>query len=128
MTTLLLGNVAPLQQLRTEDGSLVTEARRDLGTQVTTVHFPSGADQSEAANLARETDNDRVLRRLDRNVDAGGYLLALRDIEDLWWNAHSEDPPEWVASDDPVFAEVVAAYFKAENEVDVDVRDFEESQ
>jgi hypothetical protein len=125
-TTLLLGNVAPLQQVTDEDGATATQTRRDLGEQVTTVHYPSGADQPEASDLARTTRNDRVLNRIDRNVESAGYLLALRDLEDLWWNAHSEDPPEWVASDDPNYAEIVAAYFRAEAEADVEIRSFED--
>jgi hypothetical protein len=39
------------------------------------------------------------------------YFLHLEDIRDSWWESHSDDPADWVESDDPALAAAVAAYF-----------------
>lgn len=89
MASLLLGNTAVVEVIKTEDGKNVTETREKrpgLGNQITTVEFAPGL------NLAEK----------------------LAAVESLW-PSHSDDPPEWVESDDDKLAAVVAAQFTADD-------------
>lgn len=88
MPTLTLGNTAPVEVVKIEDGEDVREqrtARPDLGNTLTTVSFPDG-------------------------WDLGEQLKAVGDL----WPYHSDDPPEWVESDDALLAEVVARNFTSD--------------
>jgi hypothetical protein len=136
-TILQLGNVSPVRSHRLPDGTVQALPASDMGRQITTVHFPHGADQREAAHRALGVDeqgeplprwsedtpdgfrqNDRMLGNIGRvlSADQKRYALAIRDLEDLWWGTgtHSDQPPAWAASDDPAFAEAVAAWFNSE--------------
>jgi hypothetical protein len=84
MPTLYLGNTAPVEVVKTESGKKVSTKRHTLnvGNTVTEVQFPDG-------------------------WDLGDQLAALGDL----WNYHSDDPPEWVESEDGLLAEVAARRF-----------------
>lgn len=113
-TTLLLGNTAPVLSVKQADDTVTRTSMPEAGNQVTTVQFPDGALQAEAAGRALGTNNDPMLVLIGRSLkgDDKAYALALRDVQDLWFGAHSDDPPEWVECDDPEFARVVADYFR----------------
>jgi hypothetical protein len=122
-TILQLGNRAPVRAVTLPDGTVQASPAPDVGRQVTTVHFPAGADQREAAHRALGVDapegwrqNDRTLARIGRSLadEQKRFALAILDIDNLWWGLHSDEPPDWVASDDMAFAGAVADYFNAE--------------
>lgn len=117
-TTLELGNAAPI----TISGD-VREVQPWMGQQITTVHFPDGALQEEFSELATQTPNDRVVNRIKRNLtpQEQGYVLAIADIESLWWGTHSDAPPAWVESEDTAFATAVARHFTKDTGHDVPV-------
>lgn len=88
MTTIHLGNEAPVEIIKDPETGEVVERRRrtDLkGTQITTVSVPEGTPLTEA--FVAVTHNDGV------------------------WNSHSDKPPVWVCSDDPALATLVASNF-----------------
>jgi hypothetical protein len=118
LTVLRLGNTAPVYSVAVGDGTNAAArmSRADLGNQVTDFEFPAGAAQEEASALSKQTGNDRIVARLARALPDKDerYLLALVDIEITWWGAHSDDPPEWVESNDQEFARVVCEYFNRE--------------
>lgn len=123
VTLLRLGNTAPVYSVPLDDGTNATRrtSRRELGNQITDMEFPAGASQPDAAALAMGTGpggapDNRLVARIARGLEAAdeAYLLALVDVEVTWWGAHSDDPPEWVESNDPEFARVVADYFNRE--------------
>lgn len=104
MTTVLLGNVAAL----TPDGEAA-----DVGNTITEVIMRDGFDDPDEARLALSTDNDRALTVIRAALAKRDerYALGVLEVNDLWSTAHSDDPPEWVESDDADFARVLAAWF-----------------
>lgn len=81
--TLLLGNtnVVEVEKKEAKDGSVteVRHARGELGNRITTVSFP------DDFNIAEQ-------------------LAAVNGL----WSYHSDDPPEWVESDDETLSSLVA--------------------
>lgn len=84
-TIITLGNTAPIEVVKADDGSEDRVDRSDLGNTTTTVSFPDGWD-------------------LNEQLQAVGNL----------WSYHSDDPPEWVESDDDLLAQVVARNFTSD--------------
>jgi hypothetical protein len=81
-TSLSLGNVSVLESTRDENDDVVKTPRRDLGNQITSVEFPDGMS----------------------------LVDQIKAVADLW-PYHSDDPPEWVESDNTALAQVIAANF-----------------
>lgn len=123
MTTVLLGNTAPLTP-SADPGAV--PVRANIGNTITEVILRSDYDGDESRH-ALTTGNDRVLTLIGDALPEADFDLALavQEINDLWSTAHSADPPEWVESDDPRLAEAIAHWFSSASHdaVGVDVGD-----
>lgn len=112
MATVIIGNAAPLMA----DGSSAFGSDGEpLGNTTTDVSMAPYYNDAEEAELALSTNNDRVLSMIGRELalEDRRFALGVKDIEDLWWGNHSNDPPEWIESDDEDFARVLAAHFSS---------------
>jgi hypothetical protein len=85
MPSLVLGNTAPIEAIKVDEGSdeVVRHPRPDLGN-TTTVFSPA-----EHLGL--------------------GQILTL--VSSVYASHHSDDPPAWVESDDPGLADALAREF-----------------
>lgn len=111
MTTVLLGNTAPN---RLDAAGAVVPA--DIGNTITTFYLRDDYEE-DAVVRSLQTANDPVLDLMAQVVPASEhrYLHALAELNDAWATLHSNDPPEWVESDDPAFATVVAHWFSSDS-------------
>ncbi len=99
MTLLILGNTAPL------DGP--------AGNTITDFRMREDWRDPEIAELALSTPNDPALNVIGKMLSDENRVLAIgvREVTQAWDQAHSSDPPEWVASDDPAFAQAIAEWY-----------------
>jgi len=102
MTTVLLGNTAPLMADGTPAG---------IGNTITTVSMRDGWDDADVAALALSTGNDMVLNTIGKVIGEDRFAIGVLEVNSLWTGAHSADPPEWVESDDEGFARELGAWF-----------------
>lgn len=122
--TVLLGNTAPNRLAEDANGQVVPTRATDIGNTVTVFALREDALDDGAVRRATSTDNDPALNVI---VDALGpnrkqYALAVLEVNDAWSAAHSDDPPEWVASDEPGLARALAHWFSAASHERVDIR------
>jgi hypothetical protein len=85
MPTIVLGNTAPIQAVKADDGSTAVERvpRPDLGNTVTTFEVP----------------------------DSVGVGEALQTVSSVFASHHSDEKPAWVESDDEVVAQALSREF-----------------
>lgn len=114
MTTVLLGNAAPLMAdgspARTTDG-------QPIGNTITVVGMRDDWRDEDVSRLAVSTRNDPQLNAIADLLDDADHGLAVGvlEINDLWNAGHSQDPPEWVeVPGDDDFARVLAEWFSSE--------------
>lgn len=106
----VIGNTAPLMA----DGSRAFDGGgHELTNTTTDVTMAPYYDDAAEAELALSTNNDPLLSMIGRNLapDDRRFAIGVRDVEHLWWGNHSNDPPEWIESDDGDFARVLAEHF-----------------
>lgn len=115
-----LGNAAPIDVVKTFDAEREVEVttrfqRDDLGAQVTTFEIP--AEHVSADDLEAIAGHPRWGARM-RGLPAAQqeFYLHREVIDDTWWNAHSDDLPEWVdCPDEPELAKLIASHFTTSN-------------
>lgn len=39
------------------------------------------------------------------------FFIHLLEVEQVWWASHGASPADWVESDEPVLAKLIARYF-----------------
>lgn len=100
----ILGNAAPLMADGTPSG---------IGRTTTEVSMRPGWDDHTEIGLAAGTSNDPMLNMILRLLkpEDRDYAFGVLEIQSLWTGVHSNDPPEWVESNDRRFAEVLAEFF-----------------
>lgn len=108
MTQVLLGNVGALNS----DGSSA-----GIGNTVTMAGMREDFDDRSVVEMACSTDNDPVLNVIRHVLHSEDlqYAIGVLEVNDLWSTAHSSDPPEWIESDDPEFARVLAFWFSRDS-------------
>lgn len=106
MSVVLMGNTAPVQVRRVEVSEEEGEARDDLRV-LGPVGDQPGVVEAEHRIRIEPTGEPTIIRI----PGARRKSEALHEIHSLWGRYHSEDPPEWVASDDEGLAADIAAEF-----------------
>lgn len=109
MTTVLLGNNAPQQQV---DG--VGVPAEHINQSVTRVVMRPGFDDIEEVDLALSTSNDRMLVMISRSLgkEFRKYSIGVLEVEQLLSVHSGGEAPAYVASeDDPEFAAALAKHF-----------------
>lgn len=125
MTTVLLGNPAPMMQRRVVPAGLSDEVAEALGIKtisvpaphleqsVTRVTMREGFDHAEEVELALSTNNDRVLVMIARQLgpDLRRYAVGVSELEQIMSVHAGGAAPTWVSCDDPAFEEAIAKHF-----------------
>lgn len=104
MTIVLIGNAAPLMA----DGRPA-----EIGNTITVVEMREGWNDQQEVELALSTPNDPILNMISLALkgDAVPYAIGVLEVFDLWNGRHSNDPPEWIESDDDGFANAISKIF-----------------
>ena len=108
MTTVLLGNTAPQQQI---DGVGVPAPH--LNQSVTRVDMRPGFDDAAEVDLALSTSNDRMLTMIARSLgkEFRQYAVGVLEVEQLLAVHSGGEAPSYVTSEDEEFAKALAKHF-----------------
>jgi hypothetical protein len=112
-TIVLFGNGAPMHQERQADGTTVGIPHPILQQSETRVEMWPGFDDAENVQLTASTDNDRIFSMIHRSLadEHKVYAIGISELEQLWGVHSGKSNPDWVASNDPKFAEAIGAHF-----------------
>lgn len=126
MTTVRLGNPAPMMQRRIYPPGLTDEVAEGIGLKtisvpaphlqqsITTVNLRPGYADPDEVELALSTNNDRVLLLIARLLgpDLRAYALAVHEAEQIMAVHAGGAAPTWVACDeDPALEAALALHF-----------------
>jgi hypothetical protein len=118
-TTVLLGNPNPQEQVSHPDPDLAALGQKVgvphpfLNQSVTRVEMRPDFDDPEHVELTLSTENDRALSNLAKVLgpEHRPYAVGVYEVEQLLAVHSGGVKPDWVASDDPVFAAALGEYF-----------------
>jgi hypothetical protein len=113
MTVVLFGNPAPQMQVTAPDGTRYSQPAEHLTVSETRVEFWSGFDDQAFADLSLSSDNDRFLSLIGANLSATEkkYAVGINELEQIIAVHTAGAAPDWIWSDDPVFAQALATHF-----------------
>lgn len=110
MTTVLLGNDAPMMQ--TVDGG--SYRAEHVNQSVTRVDMREGFDNAEEVELALSTPNDRMLTMIGRGLgpELRRYAIGILELEQTMAIHSGGAAPAWVSCDDEDFAKAIGKHFE----------------
>jgi hypothetical protein len=125
MTTVLLGNPAPMMQRRVHHAGLPEDVAEEIGIKtisvpaphvnqsITRVDMREGFDDAEECELALTTSNDRMLVLVGRQLDDDlkRYAIGVLEIEQIMSIHSGGVAPTWVSCDDQNFEEALSQHF-----------------
>jgi hypothetical protein len=113
-TIVILGNSAPMEQVRQDDGTTVGRPHPIIQQTETRVEMWPGFDDPENVALTASTDNDRIFSMIHRSLadEHKDYAIGISELEQIWGVHSGNSRPDWVSSNNAAFAQAIGAHFR----------------
>jgi hypothetical protein len=105
VSTVRLGNESVVEGYKPDEGVNIValRSRKELGNRVTTMSLSEMEGRYERGGRSPADKDDVWVETPSRAMN---LQLAVR-----FWHEHSDKPPTWVESNDPLLAELIADHF-----------------